>query len=80
MTTSDFEIFFFTMTAGFAGLGVFVLVSHALLNFLKQSRLRAEPITRDAAVSERRGARNNVPTITCALPIFTQKRDQQRLW
>jgi hypothetical protein len=79
MTTNDFEIFFFTMTAGFAGLGVFVLVSQALLNFLKQSRLQAEPKRRDTAVSRRRGA-NNVPTITCALPIFTQKRDQQRLW
>lgn len=89
MTATDMELFFFTMICGVAGLGVFILVSQALTNFLKQPERHLEVGRGEAAngsaerpgtAAERRRGSKNVPTITCSLPIPTQGRSQQRLW
>jgi hypothetical protein len=79
MIANNFEIFFFTMTAGLVGLAIF-FIGRMLLNFfnLRESHLRQKPVSTDN-LSKRHG-KNYVPTLTCSLPIHTQKRVQQRLW
>lgn len=81
MFTNNIEMIL-TMITGVTEFVVLVLISRALLNFLKPPR----------TILERSGGRfvfniwqesrqaSNVPNVTCSLPITTQKRSQQRLW
>ena len=79
MITNNFEIFIFTLTAATAGLGLF-LVGRILLNFLKLQETRLQRKRHLSGVPAERRRTNNVPTITCSLPMQAQKRARQKLW
>lgn len=79
MITNSFEIFYFTLTAGMTGLGLF-LVGRTLLNLSRAQTSYLRQERHAVKDSPKRRRTSYVPTLTCSLPIQTQKRAQQRLW